>query len=194
MPLSDEQLVVAQGQENSARSDLSYIERARFAVVLEEKGFDRPVIMSALSMEKTQLSRLLSLGRSIPSDVAAAVGAAPKAGRPRWAALAERLEMESSRALAANLFADPSFATMGTDARFLRLFDALSPRKPASRPRTSTVKDEEGRKVAVVERNGARLVVVVDGDQVPQFGDFLADKLLGLYRAFLLQKQGGADS
>ena len=189
IPLSDEQLVVAQGQENSARSDLSYIERARFAVVLEEKGFNRSIIMSALSMEKTQLSRLLSLGRSIPPDVAVAVGAAPKAGRPRWAALAERLETESSRLIAADLFADPAFAAMGTDARFLCLFEALSPKKPVSRPRTLAVKDEGGRRVAVIERNGARLMIVVDGEQVPEFGDYLAEKLPGLYRAFCSQKQ-----
>lgn len=35
-PLSDEQLVVAQGQENSARTDLSFIEKALFAARLEE--------------------------------------------------------------------------------------------------------------------------------------------------------------
>lgn len=33
--LSDEELVVAQGQENSARTDLSYIERALFAAALD---------------------------------------------------------------------------------------------------------------------------------------------------------------
>ena len=38
-PLTDQQLVVAQGQENSARTDLSFIERALFAAKLEERGF-----------------------------------------------------------------------------------------------------------------------------------------------------------
>ena len=36
-PLTDEQLVVAQGQENSARTNLSFIERALFAAQLEAK-------------------------------------------------------------------------------------------------------------------------------------------------------------
>src|SRR5215831_5559637 len=34
--LSDEELILAQGQENSARADLSFIERARFARRLED--------------------------------------------------------------------------------------------------------------------------------------------------------------
>ena len=89
--LTDEEVVVIQGQENSARTDLSYIERGLFAVALEERGFDRRVIMTALSMEKTQLSKLITVTRAIPIELAKAIGPAPRAGRPRWVALAERL-------------------------------------------------------------------------------------------------------
>ena len=39
--MSDAELVVAQGQENSARRDLSFIERALYAAKLERAGFDR---------------------------------------------------------------------------------------------------------------------------------------------------------
>jgi len=37
--LTDEQLVIAQGQENSGRTDLTFIERARFAARLEDRKF-----------------------------------------------------------------------------------------------------------------------------------------------------------
>jgi len=43
--LTDGQLVVSQGQENSARTNLSYIERALFASRLEERSFGRDVIL-----------------------------------------------------------------------------------------------------------------------------------------------------
>jgi ParB family transcriptional regulator, chromosome partitioning protein len=46
--LSDQELVLAQGQENSARADLSFIERARFARRLEDMDYGRDLIMSAL--------------------------------------------------------------------------------------------------------------------------------------------------
>lgn len=62
-----------------------------FALALAAKGYDRRVIMTALSMEETQLSRLMAVGRSLPSDLVEAIGPAPKAGRPRWVRLGEIL-------------------------------------------------------------------------------------------------------
>jgi len=81
--LSDVELVVAQGQENSARTDLSFIERSIFAARLEKAGFDREIIMAALMIDKTALSKLISVAIKIPEDVLIAVGPAPKAGRDR---------------------------------------------------------------------------------------------------------------
>ena len=40
-PMSDAELVVAQGIENAQRKNLSFIERATFARKLEDAGFDR---------------------------------------------------------------------------------------------------------------------------------------------------------
>lgn len=39
-PLSDRQLLIAQGQENSARTNLSFIERCLFALALMEADYD----------------------------------------------------------------------------------------------------------------------------------------------------------
>ena len=58
--LTDEQLVIAQGQENHERKDLSYIEKARFAHRLEQR-FSRATIMAALSVYKSDLSNMLSV-------------------------------------------------------------------------------------------------------------------------------------
>ena len=51
-PLTDRDLVIAQGQENSARADLSFIERARFAQALDERRYGRDLIAQALSTDK----------------------------------------------------------------------------------------------------------------------------------------------
>jgi ParB family chromosome partitioning protein len=67
--LTDEQLVVSQGQENNSRADLSYIERSLFAARLEEGGFSREVIMAALSVDKTNVSRMIALVRQVPADI-----------------------------------------------------------------------------------------------------------------------------
>ncbi|MGO7565665.1 hypothetical protein ACC754_42940, partial [Rhizobium johnstonii] len=60
------QLVVSQGQENSALTNLSYIERALFASRLEELSFGRDVIMAALGVDKAALSRMLIVIRQVP--------------------------------------------------------------------------------------------------------------------------------
>lgn len=62
--LSDEDLVVAQGKENGEREDLSFIERATYAAALEDRGFKREIIMAALSVDKTELSRLITVARA----------------------------------------------------------------------------------------------------------------------------------
>jgi ParB family chromosome partitioning protein len=41
----DRDLVIAQGQENSARPNLSFIERGRFAQALKSAGYERETIL-----------------------------------------------------------------------------------------------------------------------------------------------------
>lgn len=182
--LSDEELVVAQGQENSVRTDLSYIERGLFAVALEDRGFERAIIMSALNMEKTQLSRLISVARAIPNDVAAAIGPAPRAGRPRWTTLVERLAGKDVKCAMAALLADPTFRDADSDQRFARVLDALSPKRMRKPARTMPWRDEKGRKVAAIERIGQRVAIVIDQKHVPEFGEFLVARLPEIYEAF----------
>ncbi len=74
--MSDQDLVVAQGVENSARQDLSFIERAIFAMRLEDAGHSRTVIQEALSIDRAEASKLLAVGRIIPSDVVTTIGRA----------------------------------------------------------------------------------------------------------------------
>ena len=87
--LDDRGLLIAQGQENSARRDLSFIEKANFARQMLAAGFDRATAQAALSTDKTQLSRMLSVAERLPGSVIAAIGAAPGIGRDRWRLLAE---------------------------------------------------------------------------------------------------------
>ena len=49
--LGDEELVIAQGQENNERQDLSYIEKAQVrAHAFQKRGFRRDTIMTAMSV------------------------------------------------------------------------------------------------------------------------------------------------
>ncbi|HTV33366.1 MAG TPA: plasmid partitioning protein RepB [Methylocella sp.] len=91
-PLTDEELVVAQGQENQSRLDLSFIERAIFAARLEARDFRRDVICSALNIDKTEASRMIFVVTSLPGELIDSIGPARSTGRRKWMELAKALE------------------------------------------------------------------------------------------------------
>ena len=181
--MSNTELVVAQGKENSERRDLSFIERALFAQNLEEAGFDRNTLIAALSVDKTEVARLLAVARAIPCEVAYAIGPAPKAGRPRWMALAHLFDRKDSRLATEKLLADPDFRTADTDARFAKLFTALS-WQAAAKHEGETWRDPTGRPVVRIERVKARTRFIFDERLAPQFGSFVTKKLDELYADF----------
>jgi ParB family transcriptional regulator, chromosome partitioning protein len=113
--LSDVEMVVAQGKENSERRDLSFIERALFAIHLEERRFERNVIMAALCIDKAEAAKLLGVARAVPAQVILAIGPAPRIGRPRWVALAKLIGQpgneRNSREYSLPIHSNPSPAT-----------------------------------------------------------------------------------
>jgi len=124
--LDDRELVLAQGQENTARRDLSFIEKVNFARQLQEAGYDRKVICDALSVDKTLASRMLSIAERIPPEVIEFIGAAPSVGRDRWMALADQIEQ--SEADGKEMIAMISLTAVSTtsDDRFQAATDYLS--------------------------------------------------------------------
>lgn len=178
--LSDEQLIVAQGKENTDRKDLSFIERALFAARLEDRGFTRAALMSALSVQKGNLSTMISLARDLPEELIVAVGAAPKIGRPRWEQLAPLAKQGDARWR--EIVSDPAFPTMPSDARFERVLKALV-RRP-KRPTAHIVKSDDGKQVARVERAKDQIRLTIDNRHDPDFGPYLVDQLPEIYAAF----------
>ena len=188
--LTDDELVVAQGQENNARKDLSFIERASFAATLEDRSFGRETIMAALNVDKTELSRLISVSRAIPREIVEAIGPAPKSGRRRWMELADRLGTRGADKAAAPILDDDKFRSRDSDERFGFLFAALAPRRPkTARPTVWT--GDDGKKVVRIERSPDRTTLVVDDKTAPAFGEFVIDRLPELYRAFREEHRDG---
>ena len=126
--LDDAELVMAQGQENSARRDLSFIEKANFARQMRDAGYERKAMCDALHIDKTVISRMLSVVDRIPLEILHTIGAAPGIGRDRWGKMAELIEKDEAG------IAVPSLITGETsDERFESLIKALTlPRREAS--------------------------------------------------------------
>ncbi|NJM81441.1 MAG: plasmid partitioning protein RepB [Tabrizicola sp.] len=89
--LSDEEAVLAQGQENNLRKDPSFIEKALFAGDLEEAGYDARVIQDALNVNRSHTSHMRKVRDAFPREVLERIGAAPSIGWKRWYELAVRV-------------------------------------------------------------------------------------------------------
>ncbi len=187
--LSDGELVVAQGTENSARKDLSFIERAAFGAVLEDRGFGRDTIMAALSVDKTELSRLISVARSVPAEVIHAIGPAPKAGRRRWMDLADRLSHGSGETTFSSITESEDFrAVEDSNKRFAFFFEAVAPKLGKIKKPEIWI-DPKGRRLARVERAEDRFVLSIDEKLEPQFGDYLLERLPEILTAFQCREE-----
>ena len=91
--LDDSAALKAQISENTGRRDLSYIERALFALELLDSGYGTQAqIAEVLNVTKSAVSMGISLARAVGPELAAAIGPAHGVGRPRWDALAKDLD------------------------------------------------------------------------------------------------------
>ncbi len=179
--LSDNELVIAQGKENLDRQDLSFIEKALFAHRLEEAGYPRDVIIAALSTDKADLSRYISVARGVPHTVILAIGPAPKAGRARWLALVDAVSSSPKKVEA--IIDDNAFADLDSDQRLQRVLSKIAARD-AKKATGETWKTRHGQKAAQIERSGARTRITFDERMVPEFADYLTTRLDELFEEF----------
>lgn len=182
-PLSDEELVVAQGQENSQRADLSFIERALYASDLERSGVSRDVIMRALGVDKTGLSRLISVAEQVPHEVVRAIGPAPKAGRDRWLEFAVRSATPGATDKIDEHLVSDRWLSMETDERFAALFAAIAPKRTGA-VRMKSWKAKDGTKAAKFRADDRGTTIVLDKKAAPEFGEFVIASLDDLYEAY----------
>jgi len=188
-PLSDEQLVVAQGVENTARKDLSYIEKALFAYGLENKGFTRDIIGQSVSLDKGELSKLISVAKRVPDDLIRTIGAAPAAGRRRWQDLADLLEDAQKLKTAYDVSSNQQFHHLNTDDRFTTLLRALTAH-PEKEPIPSRSWNSQDRKATFnVTHKAKKVSIELSNPSGVVFGEWLSDRLDSLYEEFQHSKR-----
>jgi ParB family chromosome partitioning protein len=184
-PLSDAELVVAQGKENGERRDLAFIERALFAAELQRRGFDRPTLTGALGVHTAEMTRLLTVAAAIPEPVIRQIGAAPKAGRLRWQELARELARPGVAEAVTELLRQPSVRGLSSDRRFAAVIEAVRT-GPARPDAAETFADGRGVVVVRVERSPAGVRVTCDERAAPGLGAMLVRELpllVGRYSA-----------
>lgn len=163
----------AQGQENTYRRDLSWIEKAVFALTLAQHGKDADFIRSTLNVDASGLSRMETVTRLLRqwtgTDTALRrflmlIGPAPAIGRDRWYSVAQLIETATFPAGNPDVVSEAirGAGALGSDERFLlfqRLIEESQP-KPAKRIAAGPVIVPLGGKHHATVKSGAAGVAI----------------------------------
>lgn len=177
--LNDRDLILAQGQENSARRDLTFIEKSNFARQMRDAGFERKLICDALHIDKTLISRMLTVADTVTEPLIRAIGPAPGIGRDRWLRLVAQIEATGSLHPAL----DAAGQDIPSDARFEAALAATSAPAPA-KPGPDTL---PGRLGTVATRGKATALTLSD----PAFGLWLAQNIEEIHRRYKTETSDG---
>lgn len=159
--LDDQAALLAKGLENAARRNLSFYEKARFAAVILASGHDNTIVRQVLNLTASGQSHLTKVTDNVPNAVGDAIGPAPKAGRPKWTALADAFIAKKITKTAAMTFLEKRGQEIGSDARLdavLAEVTRRSARPPEGRSSTPvdgvTIKSGESSISMSVKRAG----------------------------------------
>lgn len=169
MEMSDEEALIAQGVENNARQDPSFIERAIFvAGIITEFGKTeetrknaQTVAYRALQIDESLVSRMNRIATAIPMDLIRTIGPAHGAGRRVWEKLSKLCEANPAlaQALAHRLSKDSTSPE--------RLEAAIAAMTPRAEPVARAERDDRVR----ISRKGNRLTLETDPALMPQLED-----------------------
>lgn len=166
MEMTDEEALIAQGVENNARQDPSFIERALFvAGIIRELGKTsetrknaQTVAYRALQIDESLVSRMNRIATVIPMELIQAIGPAHGVGRRVWERLFRLCEKdvvrarEVAREIPCNL---PSQDRLETAVTLLMGTKTMAP------------KAEPGERVKI-GRKGNRITIDVDAELAPR--------------------------
>ncbi|KZL10347.1 putative chromosome-partitioning protein ParB [Pseudovibrio axinellae] len=190
--LSDEQLVVAQGQENHERKNLSFIETALFAAKLS-KDYPSSVVIRAIGAKsKGALSNYLKVPRLIPDDIIKAIGPAPKVGRPSWMKLGEIIDTAPTHAGKLAKLLNPikvsaKWQNSTSSERFQIVLKAaehnFAEKKASAKKELSALPSSSG-DLAKYKNSAKGASFQWEGDRGREFGEYLVNQLPDLVKKF----------
>ncbi|MEX0304360.1 MAG: plasmid partitioning protein RepB [Leisingera sp.] len=172
--LDDHALVMAQGQENTSRQDLSFIEKASFAAQLQTDGYDRQTIAAALSIDLPMVSRMLKVGNAFDLPLLRLIGSAPSIGRERWMTLVKLFEDPAAKSRAAAVSNTPDFLSNDSDGRFEAVLQSAQNASQAAKPSPAPAKSRalqgsNGTAVAGIKSTAKGITLTISAKDAPGF-------------------------
>lgn len=187
--LTDEQAIIYQGEENTNRDDLTFIEKCSFALAQEQAGFSRDVICASLSTGKSHISEMIRIGSAVPGEVLRLIGRSPDKGRRRWMEFVELWQSTSNAE--ARIRAALDDIKTETDRFSLALMSL------AAQEHALPAKDREqeihadGNVIATLLRSRAGAKIRFTKTTTPGFAEFVSEKLPHLHDEYMKQTKKG---
>lgn len=196
--LTDEQLVLEQGIENTERENLSFIEQALFAAELKRNNFSRETIAKALGRSEEKglayISFLTSTVSAIPESLIRKIGPAPGIGRPKWDKLGsffkdQKLSSDANSAVN-GLVGSQKWQALGSDERFEAILGVLDrTNRSVSDVTTGTVDLGDGVIVAIKQTPKA-MQISIPHASAPGLSSWLIKRLPALMEEFKQSERG----
>ena len=186
-PLSDAEAIIFQGEENSARNDLSFIEKCNFAFAQEKSGYDRATICASLSTGKSHISEMIRIAATLPQSLLHAIGPAPEIGRRRWLELVEKWKAFPERHLVVQQLLVDLSTEMSSQDRFTLALSSLVEKVPPQKTNEATRETiiSKGIKLAEVSYTSAGIRMSFAKSVPPDFVAFLATQMETIHDAYL---------
>ncbi len=189
--LDDTTSAIVQGQENAARSNLSFIERAYFARNLIDSGMTKETVRSSLAIDEAMLSKMLAVVESVPPSVIQALGASKKIGRDRWLSLRQLVLTPALSKVAIEHVVSSDFHELPEGDRFDKLHDHLkrykarsiakkSKDEPAVRDWTSTDRALN----MVINAKAKKVAIELTNAEARPFSQWLSSHMGRLYEEY----------
>lgn len=195
--LKDSDHLIAQGQENSARANLSFFEKAMFAGEISRRQLDgdSSIALSALSIDRATLSKMLAV-TAMPKEILTAVGAAKGIGRDRWYELKNLLERPSTLEKAIAFIGSDEFKVKVGDERFNSLLAYVKSLGRQTRPKAVKAQkwlSDDKSVSAELKNDGKTYTLALKAKDASGFGDFIAQNLAELYQTYRSRKEQQGD-
>ncbi|MDK4716102.1 ParB family chromosome partitioning protein [Rhizobium leguminosarum] len=189
--LDDITSAIVQGQENAARSNLSFIERAFFAQNLIASGMTKETVRSSLAVDEAMLSKMLAVVEAVPASVVQALGASKKIGRDKWLSLRQLVLAPALSKVAVEHTGSADFQKLPEGERFDELHDYLKRYKAksaAKKPKANVpVRDwtSTDRALNVVMNSKAKKVAIeLTNVEARPFSEWLSSHMGRLYEEY----------
>jgi ParB family chromosome partitioning protein len=194
--LTDEEAIVLQGEENSNRHDLSFIERCLFAQSQELAGYRREVICKSLNTGKSHLSEMIRVATTLPRDIVLEIGPAPEVGRRRWLDFEARWSSHKEPARVAEaVLSKDIIRNSPSESRFAAVLDALN-KSEASAPTSSSTSEliAHGLVLGQIQYGKSSSRLTFNKSVPAGFVEFIAAQIEDLHDQFMQHANRGSQT